>query len=399
MKILVINAGSSTLKYQLFDMTNESILAKGNCENIGLHNSKITSKAGDKKHEMQIDIPNHEVAFSIVIKALTEGELKVIDDIKEISAFGHRVVHGKNIIKPLLVTPENLEEVRKLKDYAPLHIPGSLKGIEGCLKMAPEIPNILVFDTSYHATIPQSIATYAIPQKYIEEYGIRKYGFHGSSHKYIASEVERMTGRKDLKIVNCHLGSGASICAIKDGKSVDTSMGFTPLAGLVMGTRSGDIDPAIVGFLADKLNKPANEIIDILNYESGLKGLCGSSDSRFVEEGVTVRHDPVCEFTFDVMENSVLKYIGSYIAELGGIDVLVFTAGVGENSPILRERLLEKLSYLNITFDKEINNKTIRKSENTLLSLPDSKVLVYVIPTNEELVIARDTLEELQKNK
>lgn len=398
MKILVVNAGSSSLKYQLIDIDNEQMLAKGNCERIGIEESFIKYTNGKEKRQDMIDFPNHKVAFETVLSKLTSGDLKVIDSLDEIYAIGHRVVHGKDFVKPTLVTPEVIKEMETLVDYAPLHIPGAITGVKACMEIAPNIPNVLVFDTAYHSTMPDEAKLYAIPMDMIKKYGIKRYGAHGSSHKFCASEVERILGTKEYKLINCHIGSGASMCAIKNGVCIDTSMGFTPLAGLVMGTRSGDIDPSVVSFLCNKTGKTAQQMIDILNTESGLKGVCGQSDSRNMEEGMA-QGDENCKLAFDAMILSIVKYMGAYIAELGGVDVINFTAGIGENSPLTREKVLDRLSYLGITYDKKLNNETLRKSEIVQLSLPDSKVKVYVIPTNEEIVIARDTLELVKSLK
>ncbi|MBQ7307764.1 MAG: acetate kinase [Clostridia bacterium] len=400
MKVLVINAGSSTLKYQLIDMDTEEMICKGNCEKIGDKPSDGEegsfikySKAGiEKTAKEYVDIPNHRAAFEIVIQKLTTGEYKVIDSLEEITAIGHRVVHGKDFIKPTLITDEIITELENLVDYAPLHIPGAVTGMKACREIAPTIPNVAVFDTAYHTSMSEVAKTYAIPKALADTYGIKRYGAHGSSHKYIASEVEKLLGKKEYKLISCHIGSGASLCAIKDGKCVDTSMGFTPLAGLVMGKRSGDIDPSVISFISNKTGKTAQQVIDMLNNESGLIGLCGENDSRSLEIGMK-EGKPNFKLAFDVMILSIIKYIGAYVAELDGLDALVFTAGIGENSPLTRKSILDRLTYLGITYDEEVNNKVVRLSNNNELSLADSKVKVYVVPTNEELVIARDTLE------
>ena len=396
MKVLVINAGSSSLKYQLIDMETEQMICKGNCERIGLDESFIKYQKDEDKRKEFINFSNHKEAFKIVIDKLTNGDLKVIDNLSEISAIGHRVVHGKDFVDPTLVTEDVINELEKLVEYAPKHIPGAVTGVRACMEIAPSIPNVLVFDTAFHKTMPDEAKTYAIPYKYIEEYGIKKYGAHGSSHKFIAGEVAKLLKRDDIKLINCHIGSGASLCAIKNGKCIDTSMGFTPLAGLVMGTRSGDIDPSVIAFLSKKTGKTAQEIIDMLNNESGLLGLCGKSDSRDVEEGIE-SGDKLCKLAFDTMILSVVKYIGSYVAELGGVDVITFTAGIGENSPKTREAIMDKLAYLGIKCDKEANDMAHHQPNTIEISTKDSKVKVYVLPTNEEIVIARDTLE-LVKN-
>ena len=398
MKILVVNAGSSTLKYQFIDMEKESVICSGNCENIGEATSCITHKKDGKKYKEAVDFPNHYEAFKKVLEVMTTGELKALNSIDEIYAIGHRIVHGKDFIEPTYVTDEVITELENIIDYAPLHTPGAVAVIRACKKLAPNTPNVTVFDTAFHATMSDEVKLYAIPSEYVEKYGIKKYGAHGSSHKFIAQEVEKYLGKKECKLINCHIGSGASICAIKDGKCVDTSMGFTPLAGLVMGTRSGDIDPAIVSFVCEKENLTASEFVKILNKKSGLLGICGTNNSLILER-MMAEGDEKAILAFNVMVNSIVKYIGAYIAELGGVDVISFTAGIGENSPLTRAAVLDKLKYLGIEYDKEKNDKKIRTPGIEEISTPDSKVKVLVIPTDEEIVIARETLEVVNNLK
>ncbi len=398
MKILVINSGSSSVKYQLLDMESEEVLCKGIAERIGIHGSRIVHKVGGEKHVIDKDLPNHEVALREVLEILTDEKLGVIKDLKEISAVGHRVVHGgERFASSVLIDDEVMKVLKENADLAPLHNPPNIMGIEAVMKLLPGVPNVAVFDTAFHQSIPEKAYLYAIPYEYYEKYRIRRYGFHGTSHRYVSKRAAEILKKdiKDLKIITAHLGNGASIAAVMNGKSVDTSMGFTPLEGLVMGTRSGDIDPAIVVFLQQKEGLSADEVYNILNKKSGVLGLYKkSSDMRDIEDAA-LEGDEMARLTLDIYEYRIAKYIGAYAAAMNGVDVIVFTAGVGENSPIIREEICENyLGYLGVKIDKEANDV---KGEERIISTPDSKVTVMVIPTNEELVIARDTKEIITK--
>lgn len=391
MKILVINAGSSSIKYQLLDMQNESVLAKGLVEKIGLNDSVLTHKANGEKLVINQAIKDHSQGMELVLKALVDAKYGVIKDLSEIDAFGHRVLHGGEKYKtPVLVTEEVCEDIIKLTPLGPLHMPANLLGIRACQKVMPNTPNVALFDTAFHSTMPSYAYMYALPYEYYQNYGVRKYGFHGMSHQFIASEVERLEGKKNLRVISCHIGNGASVCAIKDGKCVDTSMGLTPLQGLIMGTRSGDCDPAVVEFICKNAGQTVEEVNTILNKKSGLLGVSGiSSDMRDVESAAE-KGDERAQLVLDMYFYRIKQYIGSYAATLNGVDVIVFTAGCGENDDMMREKVMENLDYLGIEFDKEAN-KNFTRGEICLISKPTSKVKVYVIPTNEELVIARET--------
>ena len=391
MKILVINAGSSSIKYQLLDMQNESVLAKGLVEKIGLTDSVLTQKANGEKLVINQSIKDHSQGMELVLKALLDEKYGVIKSLSEIDAFGHRVLHGGEKYKtPVLVTEEVCEDIIKLTPLGPLHMPANLLGIRACQKVMPKTPNVALFDTAFHSTMPNYAYMYALPYECYTNYGVRKYGFHGMSHQFIASEVERLEGRKDLKVISCHIGNGASVCAIKDGKCVDTSMGLTPLQGLIMGTRSGDCDPAVVEFICKNAGKTVEEVNTILNKKSGLLGVSGiSSDMRDVESAAE-KGDERAKLVLDMYFYRIKQYIGSYAATLNGVDVIVFTAGCGENDDFMREKVMQNLDYLGVEFDKEAN-KNFTRGEICLISKPTSRVKVYVIPTNEELVIARET--------
>lgn len=392
MKILVINSGSSSLKYQVIDMTDESVIAKGQCDRIGT-NSNITQKVGDKKIFKEIDMPTHVEAFDAVCYELTKGELKVLDSMDEISAVGHRIVHGGQIFKEsTLITDEVVEKISELSVLAPLHNPAGVLGINACRDiLGKDVPQVAVFDTSFHSNIPDFAYTYALPYKYYEKYGIRKYGFHGTSHKYVSERCAELMNKdiKELKIVTCHLGNGCSISAVKNGVCVDTSMGFTPVDGFMMGTRCGTMDPSVLTFLGKNENLSYDDIERICNKESGLLGISGlSNDSRDVcdaaEKGV---ERSVLAKT--MQHYQILKFIGSYIAAMGGVDAIVFTGGLGENNPGLRSGICEKLSFLGIKCEYEINDSYGKECK---ISTDDSNVSVFVIPTDEEMMIARDTL-------
>lgn len=397
MKILVINCGSSSLKYQLLDMENESVLAKGLVERINLEGSMLTHKAHGKSFQIIQSIRNHSEAVSLVLSTLIDKEKGVISDIKEINAFGHRCVHGGEMYaKATLVNDEVLKYLKESVELAPLHAPANIIGIEACKDIAPNIPNVAVFDTAFHQTMPKKAYMYAIPQHFYTEYKIRKYGFHGTSHKFVSLEASKMMGKniEDTKIITCHIGNGASISAILGGKCVDTTMGFTPLAGVMMGTRSGDLDPSIIEFIMKKTGWDIKETTNFLNKQCGLLGVSGfSSDSRDITEQLKTNEN--ARLAMDMMCYTIIKHISSFVGVLNGVDAIVFTAGIGENSPELREEVLDSLTYLGLEYDKKLNYETVRKPA-TELSTKNSKVKVYVIPTNEELVIARETKEILK---
>lgn len=398
MKVLVINCGSSSLKYQLLDMSNESLIAIGNCERIGIDGSfiKHTTEGQDAVKDLT-DIPDHKVAFAEVMKKLTSGETKCIESMDEITAVGHRVVHGgEKFSGSVLITDEVKAAIEECSELAPLHNPPNLIGINACEELMPNKPMMAVFDTAFHQTMPKEAYTYAIPNKYYEKYGVRKYGFHGTSHKYVSQRVADILGKpiEETKIIVCHLGNGASVCAVDGGKSVETSMGFTPLAGLIMGTRSGDIDPAIVTFLMEKENMSAAEVNNMLNKESGILALSGiSSDFREIEDGV-VAGDPVCRFTMDAYQHRLVSYIGSYAALMNGVDVIAFTAGLGENNIMMRQEICDALTWMGVKAAKDQNKCRGKECD---FSEEGATVRTMVIPTNEELMIARDVVELLKK--
>ena len=392
MKIFVINCGSSSLKYKLFDMRDEDVLAEGIIERIGIENSFLqyeTKEGTDIKIEHEI--PTHKEGIELLIETLLSDEHGVLKDMDEIKAVGHRVAHGgEKFAHSTLIDDEVMKEIEDISDLAPLHNPANLMGIEVCKELMPETSQVAVFDTAFHQTMPEEAYTYALPYEYYEKYGVRRYGFHGTSHGYVAKRAAEMMDKdfEDLKIVTCHLGNGASIAAVKNGESIDTSMGFTPLEGLVMGTRCGDIDPAIVPFIMDKEDMTASEIDSVLNKESGLYGVSGvSSDMRDIE-GAAEEGNNQAQVALDIFNYRVKKYIGSYSAAMGGVDAVVFTAGIGENAIETREEILADLEYMGIKIDKKAND--IRGKEQ-IITTDDSKVKAMVIPTNEELVIAKDT--------
>lgn len=387
-KILAINSGSSSLKFQLFEMPEETVIAKGLVERIGIDNGIFTIEFNGEKIKDELDIPNHNFAIERLLSKLTE--LKIVEKVEEIEGVGHRVVHGGEFFdKSVLVTDEVLKTLDGIQDLAPLHNPANIMGVKAFQKVLPGVPNVLTFDTAFHQTMPKSTYMYAVPRDYYEKYGVRKYGAHGTSHRYIAQMVAEVTGKdiKDIKTISCHIGNGASICAIDGGKSVDTSMGFTPLSGLVMGTRTGDIDPATIPYISLKTGLDLKEIVHVFNHESGLKGVSAiSSDLRDVEE---LRYTDIrAEEAIDVYITRIKEYIGSYAALMNGVDVIVFTAGVGENATWVREEVLEGISFLGIKIDKEKNNV---RGKLTEITTPESKVKAFIIPTNEELMISRDT--------
>ena len=403
MKILVVNAGSSSLKYQLFDMESGDILAKGICERIAI-DGKITHKLPDgRKIEMDLDMPNHAVATKILVDTLTNAEYGCIKDMSEIEAVGHRVVHGgPYFFESSLVTPEVMEKLRQCVDFAPLHTPAHLMGIDGCTAVMPNVPQVLVFDTAFHTTQPKKASTYAIKYEDAEEYQIRRYGAHGTSHRFVSAEMAKLLDKpvEETKIITCHIGNGSSISAVKGGKCVDTSMGFTPLDGVEMGTRCGSIDPAIVPYLMKKKNFTPDQVASYMNKECGFLGVSGiSSDSRDIEAAI-LENDGIrserAALAANVLAYQIQKYIGSYTAAMNGLDAIVFTAGMGENNVELRDRVCTDMEFFGIELDKEANAKAHHQSNIVKLSTDNSKVQVWLIPTNEELMIARDT-EEIVK--
>lgn len=396
MNILVINCGSSSLKYQLINMEGEQVLAKGLCERIGIEGSRLKHTGGDKDAiVIEAPMPSHKDAVQMVLEALTNKDHGVIASMDEIAAVGHRVVHGGEYFSSSVVIDEKVKEaIRICSDLAPLHNPPNLIGIDACEQLMPNVPMVAVFDTAFHQTMPRNAYFYAIPYDLYEKYKIRKYGFHGTSHKYVAYRAAELLGKpiEELKIVSCHLGNGASVCAINGGKSVDTSMGFTPLEGLVMGTRSGDIDPAVATFIMEKEKLSAQELDNLLNKKSGVLGISGvSSDFRDIEDAISQGNDRA-KLAIEVFNYRVAKYIGEYAAAMNGIDVLIFTAGLGENNPATREDVCAYLEFMGAKVDKEKNN--FRGSERDV-SAAEATVHTMVIPTNEELMIARDTKELL----
>ena len=392
MNVLVINCGSSSLKFQLIDAKSEEVLAKGLCERIGIDGRLTYQPEGQEKQKTDKPMPTHTEAIQYVIDALTDAENGVVKDLGEIGAVGHRVVHGgENFAQSVIVTPEVKKAIEECNDLAPLHNPANLIGIEACEKLMPGTPQVVVFDTAFHQTMPPKAYLYGLPYEAYTEDKIRRYGFHGTSHSYVSKRVAQILGKKpeELKTIVCHLGNGSSICAVNQGKCVDTTMGLTPLAGLIMGTRCGDIDPSILEFYAQKHDLDVYQVTDILNKKSGVLGISGvSSDFRDVEEAADAGNER-CAHALNAFKYQVAKFIGGYAAAMNGVDVIVFTAGVGENSGTTRQGVCDYLGYLGITIDAEANGK---RGEEIEISTPDSKVKVFVVPTNEELMIARDTV-------
>lgn len=398
MKILVINTGSSSLKYQLIDMTDESVLAKGLCDRIGIDNSFIKhTKTGTDTVVIDKDMSNHKAAIKEVIRVLTDEKIGVIKNMSEINAVGHRVVHGgEKFHDSVLIDDKVMNAIRECIELAPLHNPPNIIGIEACQNMMPGIPMVAVFDTAFHQTMPKHAYLYALPYEIYEKYGVRKYGFHGTSHKYVAQRAAAMLKRplEELKLISCHLGNGASICAIKHGKSVETSMGFTPLAGLAMGTRSGTIDPAVISYLMDKEKMSVKDINDYLNKKSGVLGISGvSSDFRDIHAAADAGNERA-QLAIDIFCYRAKKYIGEYAAVVDGVDAVIFTAGIGENNGIVRKGILEGMDYMGIKVDWEKNE--IRGKELDI-SAPGATVRTLVIPTNEELAIARESMQLIKK--
>lgn len=394
MNILVINCGSSSLKFQLIDSETEECIAKGLCERIGIEGSRITyTPDGGEKEQTVTPMPDHTEAIRLVLEALTNEKTGVVKSLDEIGAVGHRIVHGgEKFAASTIITDDVMKAIEECNDLAPLHNPANLIGINACKKLMPTTPMVAVFDTAFHQTMPEEAYMYGLPYEYYEKYKIRRYGFHGTSHSYVSRKAAEVLGKKyeDLKIIVCHLGNGASVSAVKNGKCVDTSMGLTPLEGLIMGTRSGDIDPAIMEFIAHKEGKNIDEIMTVLNKKSGVYGLSNnlSSDFRDLEDGYN-RGDEHCIRTMNTYCYRVAKYIGSYVAAMNGVDVICFTAGIGENAPLVRSLVCEHLGFLGVSIDEDANHK---RGEEIAISTPDSKTTVMVIPTNEELAIARETV-------
>lgn len=392
MKVLVINCGSSSLKYQLFDMTDELVLAKGLVERIGMDGSILTHTPGEQeKVRITADIPNHAVALQLVMGALTHADHGVVKDVSEISAVGHRVVHGgEKFANSVLISGEVMRALEECVEMAPLHNPPNIIGINACKELMPKVPQVGVFDTAFHQTMPKAAFLYGLPYEAYTKYGIRRYGFHGTSHKYVSQCCGEMMGKhaSDLRIITCHLGNGASIAAVKYGRSIQTSMGFTPLEGLIMGTRCGDIDPAIPVYIMKKTGMSLEEVDNIMNKKSGVLGISGvSSDFRDIEKAAAEGNERA-QLALDMFSGEVRKYIGAYVAVMGGVDAIVFTAGLGENAPSMRDMICNGLEYLGTRIDDERNNI---RGKATEISVEGSKVKIFVIPTNEELVIARDT--------
>ena len=394
MEVLVINCGSSSLKFQLIDSEKEHVLAKGLCERIGIDKSSITYQS-DKCEKMtkEVDMPTHNEAINAVISALTDENTGVINDMSEVKAVGHRVVHGGEYFSSSAIVDENvLEKIEECNYLAPLHNPANVIGIKACMKIMKDTPNVVVFDTAFHQTMPEEAYLYGIPREYYEKHKIRRYGFHGTSHSYVSKRVAQIMNKpvEELKTIVCHLGNGASICAVDGGKSVDTSMGLTPLAGVMMGTRSGDIDPGILEVLAKMENKDVSEITNILNKKSGVAGLSQvSSDFRDITKAIE-EGNAVAKSALDAYIRTVVRFVGAYVAIMNGVDTIVFTAGVGENNSAVRAGVVKHLKYLGVELDEEANKI---RGEEKLISTADSKVKVYVVPTNEELAIARETVE------
>ena len=392
MKILILNAGSSSLKYQMFDMENNEVLCSGLVERIAIDGGKITHKTKTgEKHPFDLDLPNHEVALHKVLDILVNPEYGAVKSLDEINAVGHRVVHGgEKFAHSTLITPEVKKVLHELIELAPLHNPANIMGIEACEKVLPGVPNVAVFDTAFHQTMKPDHFLYPLPYEWYENHKVRRYGFHGTSHRYVSERLAEITGRNDLKIITCHVGNGASITAVDSGKVIETSMGLTPLEWLMMGTRCGDIDPAIVPFMMKKENLTPDQIDTIMNKKSGVLGVSQiSSDHRDIEGGYNEGKER--EVTvMNMYTNAILKYIGSYAALLQGVDAIVFTAGVLENSMLQRRLIASQLGWLGAHFDESLNNF---RGEEKAITTPDSKVQIWVIPTNEELMIAKDTYE------
>ena len=393
MNVLVINCGSSSLKYQLIDSQTEAVLAKGLCERIGIDGRLVYQKTGCDKEVTEAAMPTHKQAIQLVLDALVNPTTGAIADLSAIDAVGHRVVHGgEKFATSTVLTEEVINVIEECNDLAPLHNPANLIGIRACQELMPNVPMVAVFDTAFHQTMPDVAYTYALPYEYYEKYSVRRYGFHGTSHSYVSQRAAEILGKdvKDLKTIVCHLGNGASICAVNGGKSVDTSMGLTPLEGLIMGTRSGDVDPSILDFIAQKENLTLSEVMNVLNKKSGVEGISGvSSDFRDLAAAAAEGNDRA-RLALDAFVYRVVKYIGAYAAAMNGVDVICFTAGCGENDVTTRGKIMSYLGYLGITVDEEVNNGA--RGKEAVISTADSKVTVLAIPTNEELAICRETV-------
>ncbi|MGG6433608.1 acetate kinase [Anoxybacillus sp. D401a] len=389
-KVIAINAGSSSLKFQLFNMPSEEVLTKGVVERIGFEDAIFNMTVNGEKIKEVTSIPDHAVAVKMLLDKLIE--LGVIQSFDEIEGIGHRVVHGgEKFSDSVLITDETLKEIEDLSDLAPLHNPANVVGIKAFREVLPNVPAVAVFDTAFHQTMPEQSFLYSLPYEYYEKFGIRKYGFHGTSHKYVTQRAAELLGRpiEQLRLISCHLGNGASIAAVEGGKSIDTSMGFTPLAGVAMGTRSGNIDPALIPYIMQKTGKTAEEVIDILNKKSGMLGLTGfSSDLRDIEEAAA-KGDQRAELALEVFAGRIHKYIGSYAARMCGVDAIIFTAGIGENSDVVRAKVLRGLEFMGVYWDPALNKV---RGKEAFISYPHSPVKVLVIPTNEEVMIARDVM-------
>lgn len=393
MKVLVVNCGSSSLKYQLIDMETEEVMAKGYLERIGIDGSFLTHRVGEEKYKIEKEIKNHKDGLELVIEQLLHKDYGVIKDLSEIDAIGHRIVHGgEKFTKSVLINDEVVKGIEEAIEFAPLHNPAHLQGITACMEKLPGKPNVAVFDTAFHQTMPEKAYMYAIPYEYYEKYKIRKYGAHGTSHKFVANRVAEIMRKsiEDLKIISCHLGQGASLCAVDGGKSIDTSMGLTPLAGVPMGSRSGDVDPSVLTYLMDKEKISPSDMNTILNKKSGKLGLSGVSiDDRDIEAAAK-EGNKRAQLAIDNFVYQVVGYIGRFAAQMKGVDVITFEAGIGENGIDVRKEICDYLGYLGVKIDEEKNNCRGKEVE---ISTPDSKVKVYVVPTNEELMIARETME------
>ncbi|WP_041083404.1 acetate kinase [Thermotoga profunda] len=391
MKILVVNCGSSSVKYQFIDMEGEKVLCKGLAERVGIEGSRLVHRVNADKHVIEKPMKDHEEALKLILEVLLDPEIGVIKDLSEISAVGHRVVHGaERFASSVLIDDEVMKVLEENVHLAPLHNPPNIMGIRAVQKLLPNVPNVGVFDTAFHQSMPKKAFLYPIPYEFYEKYRIRRYGFHGTSHRYVSKRAAEILGRDyyDFKVITCHLGNGASIAAVRHGKSVDTSMGFTSLEGVVMGTRSGDIDPAIVIYMQQNLGMSVDKVYDILNKKSGVLGLSQlSSDMRDIEDAAHSGNE-MAQLALDIYVYRIAKYIGAYAAAMNGVDAIVFTAGVGENSPYVREKVCEYLGFLGIKIDKNLNQV---KGVERIISTPDSKVAVLIVPTDEEMVIARDT--------
>lgn len=402
MKILVLNCGSSSIKYQLIDMSNNAkVMAKGLLERIGLEMGEFTHKYNGEKHYEQVPIPDHTAGIKIVLKALTDPKMGVIKNLNEIGAVGNRVAHGGELFpESCLVTDEVIEKIKSLTDLAPLHTPGNLAGIYAMREVLPNVPQAVVFDTSFHSTLPPKSYLTGLPYEYYQKYHIRNYGFHGTSHKFVAEKAAKMIGKdwNDLKIISCHLGSGASVCAIDHGKSFDTTMGMTPLSGLIMGSRPGDVDPGIIQYVIEKelaAGKEMKDVVKMLNKQCGLVGISGGKqDMRDIRAGRDAG-DERCTYAFDMFAQRVKRYIGGFIAEMGGCDLLLFTGGIGENAWFMRHPILDGLECLGVKVDMELNDKIM--GEDCIISTPDSKIATVVVTTDEEFVIASDTFKLVTK--